>query len=163
MFFKSKITPDAFADCLVRDHQTIFGMNTLVQICTEFDLHFRDEASSIEAFYELQTFGLYAIADGVRQCCHDLGETIIANLNQRFATISGPNWEVMCRRVAEYEESGNHAPNGGIAAQRIFDRPCGVIQPTSKEAFGLSHVMNTIYLDAVQAVKRLLKQYTIVG
>jgi hypothetical protein len=163
VFFKSKITSDAFANCLVRDHQAIFGMKHLVHICGEFDLHFRDESSNIEAFYEFQAFGLYAIADGVRtQCRDDLRDAILASLNQRYADVSGPNWEMICRRVAEYEESGNHAPNGGLAAQRIFERPPGIIQPDSMEAFGLSRAMTSSYRDALQAVERLFKQYTVV-
>jgi hypothetical protein len=65
-------------------------------------------------------------------------------------------------RVALYDESGNQAPNGNIAARRIFDKPPGVVQADSKQAFGLSHVMNASYIDAVKAVQRLFKQYTIV-
>jgi hypothetical protein len=66
---------------------------------------------------------------------------------------------MMRLRVTEYEESGSSAPNGGLAAQRIFDRLPGVIRPTSIDAFGLSHVMNVTYLDAVKAIGRLFKQY----
>ena len=66
---------------------------------------------------------------------------------------------MMRLRVTEYEESGSSVPNGGLAAQRIFDRPPVVIRPTSMEAFGLSHVMNATYLDAVKVIERLFKQY----
>jgi hypothetical protein len=51
-------------------------------ICKQFDLHFRDEPSYIEAFYELQVFGLYSIASGVRtQCGQDLRRMILTILN----------------------------------------------------------------------------------
>jgi hypothetical protein len=62
-------------------------------------------------------------------------------------------------RVTEYEEFGNRAPAGGLAARLIFEQPPGVVQPNSKEAFGLRLVMNASYLDAVKAVERLFKQY----
>ena len=160
MFFKTKIKPDDFANCLLRDHQEIFGRGNLDNISKQFDLHFRDEPSYVEAFYEFQAFGLYAIAFGVRtQCGQDLRRVILTSLNERFAVMSGRNWEMMCRRVAEYEEFGDRAPTGGLAAQRIFDRPPGVVQPTSKEGFGLGLAMNACCIDALEAVKRLFKQY----
>jgi hypothetical protein len=160
VFFKSKIEPDDFANCLVRDHQAIFGRSNLDSICKQFDLKFRDEAFYIEAFYEFQAFGLYSIAQGVRaQCGQNLRTVILTSLNEKFATMSGPNWEMMRHRVTEYEKFGDRAPVGGLAAQRIFDQPPGVIQPASKEAFGLGLVMNASYLDAVKAIERLFKQY----
>jgi hypothetical protein len=160
VFFKTKIKPDDFANCLVRDHQAIFGRKNLDDICKQFDLHFRDEPSYIEAFYELQVFGLYSIASGVRtQCGPDLRGVILTSLNERFATMSGPNWEMFLHRVTEYEEFGNRAPAGGLAARLIFERPPGVVEPNSKEAFGLRLVMNASYLDAVKAVENLFKQY----
>lgn len=160
--FKSKITTDAFTNCLIRDHQAIFGMGCLAHICKEFEIRFKDESSNRAAFYELQAFGLYAIADGVRtQCGQRLRDVILVRLNEKFANMSGPNWEMFRRRVAEYEESGSDAPNGGLAAQRIFDRPTGVIEPDSMAAFGLSHAMNASYCDALQAVERLFKHYTV--
>lgn len=160
MFFKTKIKPDDFANCLVRGRQAIFGRRNLDDICKQFELHFRDEPSYIEAFYELQVFGLYSIASGVRaQCGQDLRRVILASLDERFATMSGRNWEMFRHRVAEYEEFGNRAPAGGLAAQLIFDRPPGVVPPNSKEAFGLRLVMNASYVDAVEAVERLFKQY----
>ncbi len=160
MFFKSRIKPDDSANCLLRDHQAIFGRGNLDHVCKQLDLHFRDEPSYIEAFFEFQAFGLYSIASGVRtQCGQDLRTVILTSLNALFADISGPNWEMMRHRVAEYEEFGHHAPPGGLAAQRIFDRPPGIIQPNSMEAFGLTGVMNQSCLDAVKAVQRLFKQY----
>jgi hypothetical protein len=162
MFFKSKIKSDDFANCLVRDHQAIFGKRNFDDVCKQFDLHFRDEPSYIEAFYELQAFGLYSIASGVRtQCGQDLRRVILTSLNERFATMSGRNWEMLCHRVAEYEEFGNRAPVGGLAAQTIFDRPPGVLQPNSAEAFGLRLAMNASYLDAVKAVERLFEHYKV--
>jgi hypothetical protein len=160
VFFKSKIKPDDFANCLLRDHQAIFGRSRLDHICEQFDFHFRDEPSYIEAFYELQAFGLYSIASGVRtRCGQDLRTLILASLNERFADISGPNWKMMCQCVTEYQEFGNSGPTGGLASQRIFDRPPGAIQPNSQDAFGLMAVMNASYLDAVEAVQNLFKQY----
>jgi hypothetical protein len=160
VFFKTKIKPNDFAICLVRDHQAIFGRRNLDDICKQFDLPFRDEPSYIEALFELQAFGLYSIASGVRtQCGQDLRKVILASLNDRFASMSGRNWEMMRHRVTEYEEFGDRAPAGGLAAQLIFDRPPGVVQPNSKEEFGLRLVMNASYLDAVKAVERLFKQY----
>jgi hypothetical protein len=73
--------------------------------------------------------------------------------------VSGPNWETMRLRITEYEKVGSHAPIGGFAAQLIFDRPTGDIQPDSKQGFELSHAMNAIYLDALKAVARLFKHY----
>jgi hypothetical protein len=162
VFFKSKIKLSDFANCLLRDHQAIFGRSNLEHICKQFDLHFRDEPSYIEAFYEFQAFGLYSIASGVKtQCGQDLRASILTSLNERFANISGPNWEMLHHRVTEFEEASNHAPAGGLAAQLIFDRPPGVVQPKSKEAFGLTLVMNASYLEAVKAVERLFKQYKV--
>jgi hypothetical protein len=160
VFFKTKIKPDDFANYLVRDHHAIFGRSNLDNICKQFELHFRDEATYIEAFYEFQSFGLYSIAFGVRtQCADGLQEAILNSLNARFTIIAGKNWEMMRHRVAEYEEFGNRGPAGGLAAQNIFDRPLGAIQPKSIEAFGLSRVMDASCLDAVEAVKRLFKQF----
>ena len=123
-------------------------------------MHFRDQPSYIEAFYELQAFGLYSIAFGVKtQCGQALRAAILASLNDRFASISGPNWEMIRRRVTEYEEYSNHAPAGELAAKIVFDRPPGVIQPKSMEAFGLIIAMNASCRDAVSAVERLFKQY----
>lgn len=161
MFFKTTIVkPDDFAHYLVKDHQAIFGRRNFDDICKQVDLHFRDETSYIEAFYELQAFGLYSVASGVKtQCGQDLQRMILASLNARFAEMSGRNWEMMRRRVAEYEDFGDRAPAGRLASKVIFDRPPGVVQPNSKEEFGLRLVMNAVYLDAVKAVERLFKQY----
>jgi hypothetical protein len=160
VFFKTRIKPNDFAICLVRDHQAIFGRKTLDDICKQFDLPFRDEPSYIQAFFELQAFGLYSIASGVRtQCGQELRSVILTSLNERFATVSGPNWEMMRRRVTEYEEFGDRAPAGELAAQLIFDRPPGAVPPTSREGFGLRLVMNASYLDAVKTVESLFKQY----
>ena len=140
----------------------IFGRRRFDYICKQFDLHFRNEPSYIEAFYEFQAFGLYSIIDWVRTQCghgHSLRAEILTSLNERFADISGPNWEMMRLRVAEYEESGKAAPNGGLAARRIFARPPGVFQPSSMEAFELSHNMNSSYLDAGKVIGGLFKQY----
>ncbi len=140
----------------------IFGRDRLDHICNQFDLRFRDEPSYIQAFYELQAFGLYSIIDGVKtQCGYDLRTVILATLNELFEEISGPNWEMMWHRVAEYEEFGKQAPTGGLAAQRIFDQPPGVIQPTSMEAYDLSHTMNRCYIDAVKAIEGLFKEYKV--
>ncbi len=160
MFFKTKIEPADFANCLVRDHRAIFGRRNLDDICKQLDFHFRDEPSYIEAFYELQAFGLYSIAFGVKsQCVQHLQAAILNSLNRVFADISGPNWEMMRHRVNEYEELSIHGPTGGFAAQRIFDKPPGVIQPSSKQAFGLALAMNASCVDALEAVKSLFKQY----
>jgi len=160
VFFKTTIEPDDFANCLVKDHQAIFGRRNLDDICKQLDLHFRDEPLYIEAFYELQAFGLYSIASGVRtQCGQDLRRVILTSLNDRFASMSGRNWEMMRHRVTEYEEFGDRAPAGGLAAQLIFDRPPGVVQPNSKEEFGLRLAMNASYVDAMKAVEKLFKQY----
>jgi hypothetical protein len=160
VFFKTKIKPDDFAKYLLRDHQAIFGRSNLDSICKQFELHFRDEPTYIEAFYEFQAFGLYSIAFGVRtQCAHGMQTAILTSLNSRFANMSGKNWEMMRYRVAEYDEFGNRGPAGGLAAQNIFDRPPGAIRPKSMEAFGLSQVMNASCLDALEAVKRLFKQF----
>jgi hypothetical protein len=160
VFFKTKIKPNDFADCLVRDHQAIFGRRNLDDICRQFDLHFRDEPSYIDALYELQAFGVYSIASGVRtQCGQDLRRVILTSLNERFAAMCGRNWEMMRHRVTEYEEFGDRAPAGGLAAKLIFDRPPGVVHPNSKEAFGLRLVMNASLLDAMKAVETLFKQY----
>jgi hypothetical protein len=160
VFFKPKIKPGDFANCLLRDHKTIFGRGNLDHVCKQLDWHFRDEPSYIEAFYEFQAFGLYSIASGVKtQCGQNLRTVILTSLNERFAAISRANWEMMRHRVAEYEEFSNHAPTGQLAAKRIFDRPPGAFQPTSMQAFGLSQIMNASYLDAVKAVERLFKQY----
>lgn len=164
MFFKSKTKTDDFANCLVRDHQAIFGRSNLDHICEQLDFHFRDEPSYIEAFYEFQAFGLYSIGSGIRtQCGQGLRTLILASLNERFAAMSGPNWKMMRHRVDEYEEFGSRAPTGALAAQRIFDRPPGVLESTSKEAFGLSQIMNASYLDAIKAVEELFKQYRFDG
>ena len=160
MFFKTKIKPGDFANCLVRDHQAIFGRRNLEDVCKQLDLHFRDEPSYIEGFYEFQAFGLYSIGFGVRtQCGQDLQAAILTSLNKVFADISGPNWEMMRHRVNEYEELSVHGPTGEFAAQRIFDKPPGVIQPRSKQAFGLALAMNASCIDALEAVKSLFKQY----
>jgi hypothetical protein len=160
VFFKTKIKPGDFANCLVRDHRELFGLRSLDDICKLLEFHFRDEPSYIEAFYELQAYGLYSIAFGVRaQCGQDLQAAILTSFNKVFADISGPNWEMMCRRVKEYEELSIHGPTGGFAAQRIFDKPPGVIQPSSKEAFGLALAMNESCIGALEAVKSLFKQY----
>jgi hypothetical protein len=150
LFFKTRIKPNDFAIFLIRDHQAIFGRRNLGDICKQFDLRFRDEPSFIEAFYEFQAFGLYSIASGVRtQCGQELRSVILTSLN----------WEMMRRRVTEYEEFGDRAPAGELAEQLIFDRPLGAIRHTSREGFGLKLVMNASYLDAVKAVERLFKQY----
>ena len=160
MFFKAKIKSGDFANYLIRDHHAIFGRTNLDAICEQFELHFRDEPTYIEAFYELQAFGLYSIASGVRtQCANGLQTAILTSLNSRFATISGKNWEMMRYRVAEYEDFGMRGPVGGLAAQNIFDRPPGALQPKSVDAVGLSLTMNASYLDALGAVKRLFKQF----
>jgi hypothetical protein len=160
VFFKAKTNPDDFANYLLREHEAIFGRSRLDRICEQVALHFRDEPSYIEAFDVFQAFGLYSIADGVRtQCGHNLRTVILTSLNKRFAVKSGPKWEMMRHHVTEYEEFGDRAPIGGFAAQRIFDRPAGVVQPTSKEAYDLSHVLNTSYLDAVKAIERLFTQF----
>jgi hypothetical protein len=123
-------------------------------------LRFRDQPSYLEAFYELQAFGLFSIASGVKtQCGQDLRSAILTSLNERFASISGSNWEMIRHRVTEYEEFSNRAPAGGLAAQRVFDRPPEVIQLKSMEAFGISVAMNASYLDALKAVERLFKRY----
>jgi hypothetical protein len=159
VFFKTTtVKPDDFAYYLVKDHQAIFGRRNFDDICKQLDLHFRDETSYIEAFYELQAFGLYSVASGVKtQCGQDLRRMILTSLNARFAEMGGRNWEMMRRRVAEYEDFGDGAPAGGLAAKVIFDRPPGVVQPNSKEEFGLRLAMNAVYLDAVKAVERLFK------
>jgi len=140
----------------------IFGRGNLDYICKQLDFHFRDQSSYIEAFYEFQAFGLYSIASGVRtQSGQGLRTIILSILNARFEAISGPNWKMMSQRVAEYEEFGVRAPSGGLAAQKIFDRPSGILQPTSRDAFGLTIAMNASYLDAVKAVDNLFKQHKI--
>ena len=142
MFFKTKIKPGDFANCLVRDHRGIFGLKNLEEICKQFDLHFRDEPSYIQAFYELQAFGLYSIACGVRtHCGQDFRRVILTSLNERFADICGRNWAMFCHRVTEYEEFGDRAPAGELAAKLIFEQP-GVVQSDSREAFGLTLIMN---------------------
>jgi hypothetical protein len=161
VFFKTKIRPGDFANCLVRGHRDIFGLRNLDEICKQFDLHFRDEPSYIEAFYELQAFGLYSMACGVRtQCGQDLRRAILTSLNERFADICGRNWAMFCHRVTEYEEFVDRAPAGELAAKLIFEQPSGVVQPNSREAFGLRLVMNSSLLDAIKAVEMLFKQYT---
>jgi hypothetical protein len=160
VFFKSRISVDDFANCLIQDHEAIFGRTRLDHICNQFDLNIADAASYIHAFYEFQAFGLHSISDGVRQQCHqNLRTRILTSLNRRFATVSGPNWEMMRLRVTEYEEFGSRAPIGSLAAQLIFDSPTGAIQPDSKQAFDLTHAMNASYLDALKAVARLFKHY----
>jgi len=160
VFFKSRISVDDFANCLIRDHEAIFGWTRLDHICTQFDLNIADAPSYVQAFHEFQAFGLYSISVGVTPQRHQsLRTRILTSLNSRFAIVSGPNWEMMRIRVAEYEEFGNRAPIGGLAAQLIFDQPTGVIQPDSKQAFDLSHAMNAIHLDALKAVARLFKHY----
>jgi hypothetical protein len=162
VFFKSKITADDFAKCLLREHHAIFGPSSLDQICKQLDFHFRDEPSYIEAFYEFQAFGIYSIASGVRtQCSPDLRAAILSSWYAIFKDISGPNWEIMRHRVAEYENLHWQAPTGGLAASRIFDRPLGSLQPTSKNAFGLTMAMNASHIDALEAVERLFKEYKV--
>ena len=162
MFFKSRVRPDEFAKCLLREHQAIFGLNCLVQICKQYEFHFRDEPTFIEAFYEWQAFGLYSIAFGVRtQCGQEARATILGHVNELFAAISGPNWKMMLQRVSEYEEFSNSAPVGDLAVKNIFDQPPGILQSRSMEAFGLRHTMNASLLDAVKTVEGLFKQYKV--
>jgi len=148
--FKSRVNPDDFVNYLVREHEAIFGRRRLDQICELLACHFRDEITYTEALQEFHTFGLYSIADGIRMW---LGAraVILAVLNERFPSLSG--------HLTAYEEFGKHAPIGEFAAQRVFDRPPGAIQPNSQVAFDLKHAMNQSYLATLNAIERLLAQF----
>jgi hypothetical protein len=67
----------------------------------------------------------------------------------------------MRRRVAEYEMFSLRAPAGDLAVKTIFDRPPGILEPKSQEAFGLRIAMNAACLDALKAVERLFKEYRV--
>jgi hypothetical protein len=160
MFFKSKIEIADFVRLLVRDHQAIFGRDKLDEICKELEVHFRDEPSYIGGFFELQAYGLYSITFGVKsQCGHELRAAILTTLNECFANISGANWEMMRLRVAEYEEEGKSGLTGALAARLVFDHPTGTIEPKSMKATFLIQAMDGSCIDALEAAKRLFKQY----
>jgi hypothetical protein len=150
MFFKSSVTPDDFTKYLVREHEAIFGQRRLDKICELFACHFRDESTYTDALHEFHTFGLYSIADGIRM---RLGArtVILTILNERFPSL--------CGHLTAYEEFGKHAPIAEFAAQRIVDRPPGVIQPNSQVAVALKSAMNQSYIAAVKAIERLLAQF----
>jgi hypothetical protein len=156
VFFKTKITPDALTNHLIREHQAIFGQSRLDRICKRFDLHFADDPSHREAFSELQAYGLYSIAEGARAFTET---AILKNLFEKFAAVSGPKWEMMLRRIAEYDEFGGYAPAGEIAVRNIF-RTAGV-DAKSMEGFELRHLMNRMYIDSLKAVTRIFKQYKV--